>query len=81
MGRGIGRDMGIGPGMGVGPGMGGGMGRGMGMGPGIGIGPGMVMDPGILEQELEALKAQSQMIGQQLSEIMRRLDDLEEKSR
>jgi len=45
------------------------------------MGPGMGMGPGILDQELEALKAQSQMISHQLSEIMRRLDDLEKKGK
>ena len=69
--------MGVGGGMGMGRGMGRGMGPGMGMGRGMGMG----MGPGMLEQELEALKAQSQMIGQQLSEIMRRLDELEKKGK
>ena len=34
--------------------------------PGFVRGPGMGMGPGILDQELEVLKAQSQMISQQL---------------
>jgi predicted Fe-Mo cluster-binding NifX family protein len=65
-------------------GMGGGMGRGMGMGKGIGRGMGMGAGmmpppPSSPEQELEALKAQSQMLAQQLSEIERRIKELEKK--
>ena len=60
-------------GMGATPGMG--MGRGMGMGPGImpQAAP-QAMRP---EQEIEVLKSQAQMLGQQLSEIQRRLEELE----
>ena len=67
-------------------GMGGGMGRGMGMGRGRGMGMGGGMTPplGLPQspspgQELEALKAQDQMLGQQLNEIVRRIEDLEKK--
>jgi len=63
-------------------GMGMGMGRGMGMGMGRGMGAGMM--PGVTpppqpvstEQEIEVLKAQSQMLAQQLSEIQRRIEEL-----
>ena len=64
-----------GMGAGMGPGMGRGMGRGMGMGPGImpqATPP--AMSP---EQEIEMLKSQAQMLGQQLNEIQRRLEELE----
>ena len=72
--------MGATPGMGMG--MGRGMGRGIGMGRGMGMGPGMMpmagptpqtMSP---EQEIEMLKNQAQALGQQLSEIQRRLEEL-----
>ena len=63
-------------------GMGGGMGRGMGgcggRGRGMGMGAGM-MPPASPEQGLEALKAQSQMLSQQLAEIERRIEGLEKK--
>jgi predicted Fe-Mo cluster-binding NifX family protein len=81
-----GMGMGTGPGMGMGRGMGGGMGRGMGRGMGMGMG----MRSGIMpqatpaamspEQEIEMLKSQAQMLGQQLNEIQRRLDELEKGS-
>jgi predicted Fe-Mo cluster-binding NifX family protein len=83
MGRGMGRGMGggMGRGMGRGRGMGGGMGRGMGMGMG-----GQMMPPAGpapqtpgQEQDIEALKAQSQMLAQQLTEIAKRLERLEKK--
>jgi predicted Fe-Mo cluster-binding NifX family protein len=67
-------------GMGRGCGMGRGMGRGMGMGMGSGIMPQAappVMSP---EQEIEMLKSQAQMLGQQLNEIQRRLEELEKGS-
>jgi len=72
-------------------GMGGGMGRGMGMGMGRGMGMGGGMGAGIMpvagpapqpaspEQEIEALKTQSQMLAQQLSEIRRRIEELGKK--
>jgi len=75
-GGGMGRGMGMGGGMGRGMGMGGGMGRGMGMGGGMGAG---VMPPAGPEQELEVLKTQSQMLAQQLSEIQRRIEEMEKK--
>lgn len=56
---------------------------GMGMGRGMGVGPGMMpqaapqaMSP---EQEIEMLKSQAQMLGQQLGEIQRRIDELEKR--
>jgi len=74
--------MGMGSGMGTGRGMG--RGRGMGMGSGRGMGPGIMpqaapqaMSP---EQELEALKSQTQMMAQQLGEIQHRIAELEKES-
>ena len=74
---------------GYGTGMGGGMGmsRGMGRGIGRGVGMGAGMMPPVSpppqplspEQDLEALKAQSQMLAQQLSELQRRIEELEKK--
>jgi len=73
-----------GMGMGSSMGMGRGMGRGMGMGKGMGIWPGAMdqaepqaVSPG---QEIEILKSQAQMMAQQLSEIQRRLEELEKGS-
>jgi len=82
-------------GSGYGTGMGGGMSRGMGMGMGRGMGRGMGMGGGMgagmmppftptpqspgPEQELDALKTQSQMLAQQLSAIQRRIEELEKK--
>ena len=76
--------MGGGMGSGMGRGMGIGMGRGMGMGGGMGaeiIPPGMPspLSPAP-EQELDALKTQSQMLAQQLAAIQRRIEELEKKS-
>ena len=58
--------------------------HGMGMGRGMGMGPGIMpqaappaMSP---EQEIEMLKSQAQMLGQQLNEIQRRLEELEKGS-
>ena len=62
-------------GMGMGCGMGGGMGMGRGMGPGI-I-PHAAHHAMSSEQEIEMLKSQAQMLGQQLNEIQRRLEELE----
>jgi predicted Fe-Mo cluster-binding NifX family protein len=78
--------MGTAPGMKAGFGMGGG-GKGCGRGRGMGrsMGSGMAPNPGSAapqqsrEQELEALKTQSQAIAQQLSDIQRRIDELEKK--
>jgi predicted Fe-Mo cluster-binding NifX family protein len=73
-----------GMGMGMGRGMGKGMGRGMGRGMGMGVGPGMMPQTAppaaSPEQEVEMLKSQAQMLGQQLNEIQRRLEDLEKGS-
>jgi len=75
--------MGATPGMGGGRGMGGGMGRGMGRGMGMGFGMTPPVSPApqaqTAEQELEALKAQSQAMAQQLTEIQRRIEELEKK--
>jgi predicted Fe-Mo cluster-binding NifX family protein len=62
-----------------------GTGRGMGRGMGRGIGMGMTSpmsstsEPQSPEQELGVLKAQSQALAQQLSEIQRRIRELEKK--
>jgi len=70
---------GMGGGMGMGRGMGRGMGKGMGMGGGMGAGimpvAGPAPQPASPEQEIEALKTQSQMLAQQLSEIQRRIEE------
>jgi predicted Fe-Mo cluster-binding NifX family protein len=64
-----------------------GSGGGMGMGRGMGMGGGMaawgmppvspVSQPQSLQQELEALNAQSQMLAKQLEEIQSRIKELE----
>jgi len=70
-------------GMGMGRGMGRGMGCGRGMGHGMGIGvmpmAGPVLQPASPEQEIEMLKAQSQILAQQLADIQRRIEDLQRK--
>ena len=74
-------------GMGATPGMGGGFGMGTGMGRGMGRGMGSGMTLPVSpapeaqgpEQELEALKVQSQALAQQLTEIQHRIDELEKK--
>ncbi len=72
---------GMGGGMGKGMGMGRGMGMSMGMGRGMGMGSGMTPQaapqPINPEQEIQMLKNQAQTLGQQLSEIQRRLEGLE----
>ena len=73
--------MGGGPNPGTGPGMGMGGGMGCGGGRGMGRGMGMGMSPGIIEQEIAVLKSQSEIMGRQLVEILRRIDELEKKSR
>jgi len=79
MGGGMGR--GMGGGMGMGRGMGRGMGGGMGMGAGM-MPPGAPADqPQSPEHEIKALKEQSQALAQQLANIQRRLDDLENKGK
>jgi predicted Fe-Mo cluster-binding NifX family protein len=66
-----------------GMGMGRGKGRGKVHGRGVGVmsmaGPSS--QPASPEQEIEALKAQSQMLAQQLSEIQHRIEDLEKGGR
>ena len=74
-------------GIGASPGVGGGFGMGRGMGRGVGRGMGRgaaMMPPGGIsaqapspEEELEMLKAQSQALGQQLSNIERRIEEIE----
>jgi len=66
-------------GMSYGEGMG--MGRGMGMGVGMMPSASPISQPPSTEQELEALKAQSQALAQQLSEIQRHIEELEQKRR
>jgi predicted Fe-Mo cluster-binding NifX family protein len=73
--------MGAGTETGAGLGMGGGMGRGTGMGRGM-VPPGRIAaQPPGSGSESEALKAQSQVLAQQLSEIQRRIEELEKKGR
>ena len=73
----------LGGGRGMGMGMGRGMGRGMGKGRGMGAGMmppvGPAPQPARPEQELEALRAQSQALAQQLSEIQHSIEELEKK--
>jgi len=90
---GMGNNPGMGGGMGggMGRGMGGGMGRGMGGGMGRGMGRGMgggMMPPGsqapqaqTAGQELGVLKAQSEILAEQLAEIQRRIEEIEKKGR
>lgn len=72
----VGNHYGMGGGMGPGMGMGRGMSRGMGMGETMPMAepPPQAMSS---EQEVEMLKNQAQMLGQQLNEIQRRLADLD----
>jgi len=74
-------------------GMGEAMGGGMGMGMGRGMGRGMGMEAGMMppaspisqplspDQELEALRAQSQVLTEQLAEIQRSIEELEKKGK
>jgi len=82
-GGGMGGGMGMGRGMGMG--MGRSMGRGMGMGGGMGAGMMLPVSPTPQplspEQELDALKTQSQMLAQQLSAIQQRIEELEKKQK
>jgi len=59
------------------------MGRGMGRGMGAGMMPPVGPTPQSLspEQELDALKTQSQMLAQQLSAIQQRIEELENKQK
>ena len=72
---------------GMGGAMGGGMGMGRGMGRSIGMGAGMmppatpISQPPSPGQELEALRAQAQVMAQQLAEIQRSIEELEKKSK
>jgi predicted Fe-Mo cluster-binding NifX family protein len=76
-GAGAGFDMGAGMGRGMGKGMGMGRGMGVGMTPHVSSAP----EPQSPEQELGVLKAQSQALAQQLSEIQRRIGTLEKKGK
>jgi predicted Fe-Mo cluster-binding NifX family protein len=71
----VGSHHGMGMGCGMDREMGMGIGRGRGMGPGI-IPQAMpsAMSP---EQEIEMIKSQAQILGQQLNQIQRRLEELE----
>jgi len=64
-------------GVSYGGGMGGGMGRGMGAGITPPVSP--APQPATPEQELEALRAQSQAMAQQLAEMQRHIEELEKK--
>ena len=70
---------------GMGRGKGIGMGRGMGMGRSMGAGmmpmSGPAFQPQNTQQELEAMKAQSKMMEQQLADIQHRIKNLEKKSK
>jgi len=83
MGGGMGQGMGGGMGRGMGRGMGKGMGRGMGRGMGFDMNPPLASTapPQSPEQEIEGLKAQSQGLAQQLSEIQRHIEELEKKDK
>lgn len=76
----------IGSSPGMGRGMGGGVARGRGRGKGFG-GPGMtspasqVAQPQTPQQEIEALKIQSQALSQQLTDIQQRIEQLEKTKR
>jgi len=72
---------GMGGGAGQGMGMGRGMGRGMGMGAGTMPPVSPPPQPQSPEQELEALKTQSQALAQQLSEMQQRIQELEKKEK
>ena len=71
----VGSHYGMGGGMGGGMGMGRGMSRGMGMG--MATGPGVMPEARSPEQEIEMLRPQTQILGQQLNEVQRRLEELE----
>jgi predicted Fe-Mo cluster-binding NifX family protein len=79
--------MGGGMGRGMGRGMGGGMGRGMGRGMGMGMGAGTWTAPPTppsrsarsTEEELSELKGMAQSLKQQLDDVAKRIEDLENK--
>jgi len=56
-----------------------GMGMGPGMGRGMAVGPQMMPQAASPEQEIEILKSEAQMLGQQLSEIQGRIEELEKR--
>jgi predicted Fe-Mo cluster-binding NifX family protein len=70
---------GMGGGSSTGRGMGGGMGQGMGMGTGVMPPGGSAPQPQGPEQELEILKAQAQVLAEQLADIQQRIKGLEKK--
>jgi predicted Fe-Mo cluster-binding NifX family protein len=86
---GMGGGSGMGRGMGTGRGMGKGMGKGMGMGRGMGRGMGMAggftpqsvtpQQPSSPEEEIRALKEQSQALAKQMAEIQKRIEELNDK--
>ena len=80
MGRGMGGGRGMGKGGGRGMGMGGGMGGGMGTGAGMMPPAGPMPQSQNLEQEVQALKAQSQALAEQLAEIQRQIKKLGDKT-
>ena len=57
------------------------MGFGMGMGRGMMMPPVSPPQPPSPEEELATLKTQAQMLGQQLDDILRRIEELEKKGR
>jgi len=73
----VGSHYGMGMGAGMGRGMGGGRGMGMGRGMGQGVIPPAAPQAMSPEEEIEALKSQTQMMAQQLGEIQRRIKELE----
>lgn len=83
MGGGMGRGMGGGMGRGMGRGMGGGMGRGMGYGPQFQAPfapPSSANMPQLSpEEELQYLKQQAEILGQQMENITQRIKELEKK--
>ncbi len=80
-GGGMEQGMGMGKGRCMGRGMGCGMGIGRRMGAGMMPMAGPAPQPASPEQEIEALKAQSQMLAQQLADIQRRIEELGEVKR
>lgn len=72
---------GMGAGTGSGMGMGRGMGRGMGMGMGMMPPAPPTPPPSSPEQDLKALKAQSQELAKQLNDIQKHIEKLEKKEK
>jgi len=81
MGQGMGRGMGRGMGQGMGRGMGRGMGQGMGRGMGTGGGYTTPQNPppSSDDNELESLKQKAKTLRDQLSSILSRIEELEQK--